>query len=286
MLNRFKNAFLLLLFLGCWPIITFGWNAIGHELVAQIAYDHLTPVAKIKAHHYLRAFGHMDPRARNFLRASTWPDVIKSDDIEVFNDWHYIDLPFSPDGTPLPSVDPHNVVWAIGQAEIVLESARVNWSEKGMFLSFLIHFVGDVHQPLHGITRVTKAYPKGDDGGNLFPIKSPMADYLHPLWDQAVGLYIRFFGEQFPRYSQIRKAAKSIQAEYPKSYFGKARIEEVDPMDWAQESFSIGKEFVYLGIQVNQAPSEDYLKQGQQICERRIALAGYRLAYTLNRIFA
>ena len=83
---------------------------------------------------------------------------------------HYIDIPFSSDGTALPAIDHTNAVWGINHAISILNSNKSNAGDKKLALRLLIHVVGDIHQPLHAVTRVSSQLPEGDLGGNLFPL--------------------------------------------------------------------------------------------------------------------
>ena len=78
---------------------------------------------------------------------------------------HFVDVPFSPDGTPLPEIPTPNAQTRINDFRAVLASNSPD-ALKSYDLSWLLHLVGDIHQPLHGTTRVTHSRPGGDDGGN------------------------------------------------------------------------------------------------------------------------
>ncbi len=257
------------------------WNTTGHEVVAQIAYDNLTPKARAQVNKIYPVLGQFYPQIDTFIAIASWPDVINADGAKAFSTWHYINLPLVVGKVHAPRKPPtQNVVWAIGQAQSTLTSTQPNAYINSMFLSFLIHFVGDIHQPMHAVSLYSKQFPKGDRGGTLFPINSPTADNLHILWDNGLGL---FSPSYTPRAKSIRKLANQIEQSYPANYFG-AQTQDLSPIDWAQESYALDKEYVYR-IKPNTQPSAKYIAQGQPIVEQRIALAGYRLANLLNQIF-
>src|SRR5690606_37822256 len=107
---------------------------------------------------------------KRFLMAAVWPDRIKSDGVNAFNQWHFINIPYDRDGKKAKAINPYNVAWAIKQDMNVESSPKANRFEKSEFLAFLEHFVGDTHQPLHCVVMYSNNFPKGDMGGNLFKI--------------------------------------------------------------------------------------------------------------------
>lgn len=146
---------------------SYAWNAAGHKVVAQIAYDNLSPKAKDMCYKYLRSHRYNTPNS-SFVSASTWMDDIRWREVYWYDVMHYIDIPFSSDGTRLPPVESTNAIKAIKQARAVLTSKKTTPSDKKLALRMLIHIAGDIHQPLHAVTHVSAQHPKGDLGGNLF----------------------------------------------------------------------------------------------------------------------
>lgn len=276
--------FLTLLFWVLFPVPVYAWNMTGHTIIAQIAFDHLTDKAKQQINYLLGAESD-DQRSNKILSASIWPDLIKKDDVHAFDHWHFIDIPFSVDQTPLPSIAKENVVWAINQSILVVASPRASHYEKKLFLRFLIHFVGDITQPLHCATRVSKQYPKGDAGGVLFPIMSMQWPSLHSFWDAGAGYFSQQIGnDHHLRFWQIRLLADAIQKKYPETYFG-SQLSDMNPAAWAQQSFTIAKTFAY-DTTPGAMLSPTYIAHAQQLSQQQIALAGYRLANLLNLIFS
>jgi hypothetical protein len=101
--------------------------------------------------------------------------------------WHFIDLPYSQDGTQLPPVPTPNAETQIKAFRAALGSGASD-DVKAYDLAWLEHLVGDIHQPLHAIMRVSATKPEGDAGGSLLPIcASPCRDSLHLFWDRLVG---------------------------------------------------------------------------------------------------
>ncbi len=262
----------------------YGYNSTGHKVVAQIAYDNLTPEAKGQVETLIAVVGQFYS-LNSFVDGAPWADWLKSDNVTAYNNWHFIDQPIV-DGAcnqcTLINPGAENVVWAIGQAQKVLTTPdsktypQQSSFEKSMFLLFFEHFVGDIHQPLHAADLFSNAYPAGDKGGNLYPINSNIASNLHSFWDQGGGA----FSANSLSDAQIEVLAATIEKIYPEGSLSEAK--DLNPVDWATESKNIAQNIVYK-IPANSAPSTAYIHTARQISEKQAALAGYRLAALLNQ---
>ena len=296
------------------------WNDKGHMAVAFVAYQQLTPAVRervdrlLRLNPYYRRWLAMIPSTvaagdRNlaiFMIAATWADQIKSDaayrddgtqggnrpsgalssrnvgyaDMFRHKYWHFVDTPFSEaPGSRLPSVPVPNAQERIVVFLSVLASSSPD-ALKSYDLTWLLHLVGDVHQPLHAATRVTPGNPYGDNGGNAVrmcedTLCHSMAS-LHAVWD---GL----LGSQEDVASAIA-AARRLQAAAPD------RARTLNPAQWVQESFALARADVYQPpVRVGPGPytlTPVYEAHARQIAETRIALAGARLAAVLNRDLA
>lgn len=258
----------------------YAWNTVGHMLIAEIAYEKLNPSVKEKVNNLVATLGKEYPYITRFEQMAPWPDTLRYQKIETYSHWHYIDNAFSNDGTPLKNLtDTDNVVWAINLIEPVLANAKANPFERARFLAFLVHFVGDIHQPLHTVSRISKAHPDGDQGGNLFFIQSPnnsRQTNLHSLWDSGLGVF------ELSSPNDLSALVQTITAMYPEKYFGN-QINDLDPEDWSKEGSELAMNVVYKTVE-NRVPNVSYIESGKQLAEQRIALAGYRLARVLNRL--
>jgi hypothetical protein len=271
-------------------VSAFGWDDSGHMTIAAIAYQHLTPKAKAEAEELLK-IGATD-RNNDFLTSACWADDIRRDRHET-STWHYIDIHFRADGKPSTNKpDAENVVWAIDKFEHVLADPSQPEANRAEALRFILHFVGDIHQPLHATSRDTDQLPEGDAGGNKFPIAPPAIVIddrpprnLHSLWDLGCGIFPyvpRNFRPLDPAgRQQIEAIADKVEQADPEKSLPQRK--DLNPQDWANESFTVAKDFVY-SLQEGSSPSREYLLKGQVICEKRAALAGYRLAEVLNKL--
>lgn len=303
------------LFAGLIAVVTTGitalqaWDGCGHEVVATIAYEQLPATVKAKVD---KVFAN-DPRGRTFIDAATWADDIKAGKRNdppskaLNKSWHFIDLPFqaSPDeierlvtndGIP---VNPHRektgtITTAITYYANYLKAVHGTRLARADALSFLIHYVGDIHQPLHCVT-VEEPLPNytlpsgGDLGGNGFGIHHPAGE-LHALWDDSFDEPTDDKGTG--RDASIAHAKEVADALRPKFKSTQEQIDDDDPADWARESYSY-REFAYnlpedpasKAASKSHVVTPEYLTQQQQIAGARAVLAGDRLAALLKWIY-
>ncbi len=262
-----------------------GWNAEGHMVVAQIAYNHLDADVKARCDALIAVpLSYADSRSGNFVTAACWADDYKSQLGTAI--WHYIDLPFSLDGTPTSGVGTasFDVVQAINSCISTLQSTNATQTDQATSLRYLLHFGGDIQQPLHCSTAVSDSRPSGDAGGNSFSITGNWGN-LHSLWDAGGGYLTDSVSRPLSASAQatLNSKVSSTEADYPYAA-GSPAIP--NPMDWAQEGLALAQTVSYVGITQGSAPSAAYLNTAQATTEQRMALGGHRLTDLLNTIFA
>ncbi|HTM64170.1 MAG TPA: S1/P1 nuclease [Gammaproteobacteria bacterium] len=257
---------------------------MGHMVIANIAYQNLKPEVRDKVDSMVGSLNTEYPEMSTFLHLAYWPDAIRSQRIETFTHWHYIDLPYSIDGTKTNNdvIDTDNAVWAVQRIQVIVKNKNANPYDRARFLSFLTHIVGDLHQPLHTTTLFSAKHPNGDKGGNLFKIMyNGKLMNTHTLWDSGVG---SFEGKNGRATDHAKELAVNIMQEYPVSGFG-TQAQDLDPEHWAHEGFENSKKYVYSTPE-NEVPSSAYINNGKQVAEKQAALAGYRLANLLNSLLS
>lgn len=262
-------------------------------MTAQIAFNRLKPKARAKAMELLAI--QINPatvtaKSTNFVNASHWADDLRPfSEFDSFKPLHFIDKPF-PAGGQLPSIDPENIVKALEDNVNILKTST-DKNAQAQALRFIIHFVGDIHQPLHCTTRVTAGNPNGDRGGNDFRIKilknGQLRDSnLHSYWDGGIGTFPPS-GENFapPPLASIPRAANQAMAGNPAT---DPALKLDDPFNfeaWSEESFELGQTVVYRGIQSGRRPTNGYNNRALRVARQRVAWGGYRLAALLNAIW-
>jgi hypothetical protein len=268
------------------------WDELGHQVVAQIAWNNLRPKVRLKA---LDVLSH-DPNAKyhDFIKASLYPDDIKRRDSGVplgrqHRPWHYVNIPYKPEeqaskrlgGIPTKV----SVINKIKDFTADLGAATDPVETQAEKLCWLIHLVGDLHQPLHSVAMFNATFPEGDAGGNGFTITSTKVgnksvDNLHSFWDDVLGLKYD---------SDVEKIARNITTQHPRSEF-RAEIRETAPEKWAYESAEFAAKYAYNheGTMITKGipkTSSQYRENTFEAARERVALAGYRLAALLNRLY-
>lgn len=280
MLQWFKKT--LLFFLFFITQVAFCWDSTGHRIISAIAYADLTPKAKQKIDSLTLLLDPAYPPLARFLYVSTLPDKWRQNDKQKLSGWHFIDRPWSVDGTPTHPPQTPTLVDMMQENRAILTSTTHSDTEKARALAYVIHLTQDAHQPLHGINRFSREFPQGDRGGNLFPIQAKFADNLHAYWDQSA----RQIGQNRKHYpfnnKEVLQLAAAIQADYPKDFF-KERLNDFSALHWTTESYVIAQQKVY-DIVPGSKPSTVYKKMLREIAAQQMALAGYRLASLLNKI--
>ena len=270
-----------------------GWGAGGHMMVASIAFKRLNPKAKAQVNKLLAIPINPCDVTKNspdFVNAAHWADDVRPNlGFEFAPNLHFADFPFTTDHTPLPDLpEPHNIIMALEHYVEVLKTS-IDTNEQAQALRFVIHFVGDIHQPLHCSTLVDKAHPQGDQGGNLFKINvGGQSTKLHSYWDGGLGSFPR--GGPPPTFtppplSAIPPAVAVALEGHPDT---DPALKLDDPFNykaWAKESSELAENAVYKDIAPGQTPTAAYNERGVEIVRKRVAFAGYRLAALLNKIW-
>lgn len=270
-----------------------GWGAGGHMMVASIAFKRLNPKAKAQVKKLLAI--PINPcdvtkQSPDFVNAAHWADDVRPrPGFEFAPNLHFINFPFVTDNTPRPDLpQPQNIIEALKHYVGVLQNS-FDTNEQAQALRFVIHFVGDIHQPLHCSTKVDSANPTGDQGGNLFILKiGTQTVKLHSYWDGGLGSFPK--GGPAPDFappalSKIGPAVTTALQGHPDT---DPELKLDDPFDyqqWAKESEKLAKDAAYKDVTAGKAPSTAYKARGIEIVRKRVAFAGYRLAALLNKIW-
>ncbi|MGC0774917.1 MAG: S1/P1 nuclease [Candidatus Acidiferrum sp.] len=287
------------------------WGCKGHQTVALIAEKHLTIETREWALKLLSE-NPIDPKLKRFCGeatrdamadASTWPDDVRGE--RKNGPWHYIDIPRGSKRGPLEPYCGQGgcVTSAISEQLAILKDKSADAAKRAEALRYVIHFVGDLHQPLHTITNA-------DEGGNCVPLKyfrrnahqhnHSFTPNLHGIWDTAIP-------ERDAEGADPAEYADTLDALFSADIAGwqKAGI-HVD--DWVWEGYDFAESVVYgeltpkIAIEPNVAvhscaddnnigermlhlnivAGEAYQEKAAAVAEKRIAEAGVRLAMILN----
>jgi hypothetical protein len=240
------------------PSSLFAWGANGHRVVGRIAMHHLTDEAARAVECILGPEG-LD-------QVSTWPDEIRSDPSwKKADPWHFISID---DGETLETTqrDPAgDVLEAIQRFTAVLRDPQATQPAKQEALKFLVHFVGDIHQPLHVGRRA-------DRGGNSVKVTLfGQETNLHSVWDAGV------IDNEKLSFSELAAFIDHPTQQEIQAWQGSA------PADWANESKAVRDRVYQIG---DGKLSYPYAFAEIPLIKRRLLQAGVRLAGLLNSIFA
>jgi hypothetical protein len=259
--RRFLAVVLLLL-----PAQAVAWAPLGHQVVAAIAARHLTPAARQQVSALLGG-----DAAAMLVLDSNWADEIRSGRPQTAA-WHYVNIELGSGGYNAARDCPGGncVVAQINRDAGILSDPHASRGAKTEALRFLIHFVGDVHQPLHAADRA-------DKGGNGIKVRwHGKRLSLHQVWDQDV---VQALGQDSGRIAAESDASLSAQQ--------KQQLSGGTPTDWANESFTLAAREIYAPLpqrgRINLP--DDYAIRESGVARLQLERAGLRLAALLNRIF-
>lgn len=216
--------------------------------------------------------------------------------------WHFTDQRYyKPGYTPPPEkhivLESQNITWAIKNCagNLISNSTDTQGKSdsilmKSISMRNLIHFVGDIHQPLHTTGRFSAELPDGDMGGNLFPIKhysNPQWNNLHFIWDHLFDMGREITSPLTQEENTwLNKWAQDLIDLNPYDKLKPDIDKNWTPESWDDEGNEIVKTFVYEGIKENEDLPTEYQEEGKRIVKKRLALGGYRLANELKYIFS
>jgi len=298
------------------PSSLFGWGCDGHRVVALIARAHLTPAVSHEVDRLLHAEPVNLPTNRYcpdtpadmMAAVASWADDVRT--ARKNGAWHYIDIPRAVAKrttiTPwCPEIWPASggkdaagcIVGAIEHFAEILGNRSRSDADRAEALRYLIHFLGDIHQPLHAID-------DSDQGGNCDPVHfagDAAATNLHALWDS------RLLIEEMQKksYRDAAAFAAGLDGRYASLYESLSNRRADDPVSWAWESNGVARRAAYGDLKPAIAPepagspvacaarrrsvtalhiviSGSYMNHAQPVMDKQLARAGFRLARLLN----
>ncbi|MFY0252857.1 S1/P1 nuclease [Chitinophaga sp. 30R24] len=247
------------------PVSVFAWGPNGHRIVAEIAWLHLTPQAR-------KAVANILGR-ESMAMVANWPDFIKSDTTHQYDhtsSWHYLDFPANVDKAKfdeLLAVAHGQNLYTETQAMIKdLRTPSLAKDKQVFALSFLIHLMGDMHQPLH-VGR------DEDMGGNKFSVMwFDKPSNLHRVWDEQLIDYQQLSYTEYTKWLDVATPAeiKTIQSG--------------SIADWMYDSHLVSDR-IYAYTQPDSKLSYRYNYIFVKDLNQQLLKGGLRLAAILNGIY-
>ena len=255
------NALLLAAAALLTPQRAIGWGTQGHEIVALIATHELSAPAQVQVSHLLGSTAMM-------VHQSNWADEIR-DQRRDTGPWHYVDIPLGAPGYDArrDCADRACVVAQIENDQRILANRKLGDGARAQALRFLIHFVADVHQPLH-------AEDNDDKGGNqVRVVMGRERTNLHRIWDNDV---VEVQGRDST--ASADAILRSISPEQRQAWASGT------PIQWANEAHGLARDQIYpplAGRHEVRLP-RDYAWRQAPLARMQLAKAGLRLARLLN----
>lgn len=260
------------------PLRALAWGPEGHSIVAEIAQQRLSPQAAAMVERLLG-------RGRSLSSVASWADDVR-DERKDTAQWHFVDIPVASSQydsalvcKPTPEGD-----CVVAELDRLKNDLRCAPTDAGKLeaLKFAVHFVGDIHQPLHTI---------GDEqGGNKVAVavflrglvcseacRTPLASNFHAVWDiDLIRATVFDWGAYVDRLEQGWLKGPEAQTK---------GIDGGTPADWAVETHAAGQT-VWNMLAANHVIDDDYFRRALPVVDRQLGVAGLRLARFLNEAYA
>jgi hypothetical protein len=235
------------------------WGKTGHRVVGEFAEQNLTKRAQRKIDKILNG--------QSLAFVSTYADDIKSDSrYKKYDVWHYVNFPLDKNYGDQPTDEKGDIIKGIQECIAVLKNPNTNESDQAFYLKLLVHFIGDLHQPMH----IGQAE---DKGGNDIQVQwFGKGSNLHRVWDSEM------IDGYDMSYTELTENLPAISNEE------KAKIMQSDLMDWVAETRETTKK-VYASVQSGDKLGYNYSYDYFETVRTQLQKAGLRLAKVLNEIY-
>ncbi|AUC85020.1 S1/P1 Nuclease [Polaribacter sp. ALD11] len=235
------------------------WGQNGHRATGKIAENHLKKKAKRKIDKLLKG--------QSLAFVSTFADEIKSDKAyRKYSSWHYVNMNIDESYADAAKNPKGDVVTAINKCIEVLKDKNSSDEDKSFHLKMLVHFVGDLHQPMH-------IGQREDKGGNSIQVQwFGKGTNLHAVWDT------KMIEAWNMGYLELADNAKDLS---------KKQIEAIEAgtlVEWVDEVHEVTKK-VYNSVKAGDKLSYRYSYDHFGIVRDQLQIGGIRLAKILNDIF-
>jgi len=240
--------------------LAYPWGDKGHEIIAYIAQKHLTEQAREQVQGLLKD--------SSFVEAGIWPDH-EGRKIPDMNPFHYVNFP--EDATTYDRSrdcpDGNCVIEAISWYQRVMVDKEAPLNVRRIALRYVIHLIGDIHQPLHA------GYRKDRGGNDIYVSFRGREMSLHKLWDSGLLESEESSAAKIANRINTRLTSKELREWQGGS-----------PALWALESFEFARTCAYRVPETGKI-TEEYSRRAMSVIEERLAQAGIRLAWILNQAF-
>lgn len=247
------------------PASLCAWGEKGHRIVALLAQERLTDEAKAQVIELIGPDG--------LVSVATWADAIRDENTEA---WHYVDIPKKTDQYNSRRHCPEGecVVAQVERFRSILADATRGKEDRARALKFLVHFMGDLHQPLH-------CADNRDRGGNEVKVTffdqkerevngARYAWNLHAVWDAGLIEYTGMNEQQY-----VERLSAWLKSNDP------VDLQRGTPETWAVECHEAAVKYAYA-YPKDRKLGELYFRKALPVVDESLAKAGVRLARVLN----
>lgn len=235
------------------------WSKTGHRVVGEVAEQHLTKKAK-------RAISEL-LEGESLAAVANFGDEIKSDRAyRKFSAWHYVNIPFGKTYAEIEKNEYGDLVQGVNTCLEIIKDKNSSKEDKAFYLKFLVHLIGDLHQPMH-VGR------EEDKGGNDIQLQwFGSGTNLHRVWDSNL---INENGMSFTE----------LASEYPKMSKQQIKfLQDGSLLDWVEESHLLAEK-LYASVEPGEKLSYRYSYDWWDTAANQLQKGGVRLAAVLNEAF-
>lgn len=235
------------------------WGKTGHKVVAEVASQHLSNSARLAVDELLDG--------ASLVSVSNYADLIRSDrNYDKYRTWHYVNYPFDQNYEESEKNPNGDLIYALRKCITILGDPNEKKESKTFHLKLLVHFIGDLHQPMH-VWRVE------DRGGNEIRVKwFGKLSNLHRVWDS----------QMIDDYNMSYKELAKNLTKFPQSEI--AKIQELSLSDWVEKTHAHAQG-IFENITLNRELAHPYNYQYFDLVKKQLYLSGLHLSEILNKIF-
>ncbi len=238
---------------------TFFWSKKGHRVVGEVAQKYLSRKAQKEINKLLDG--------QSLASVANYADFIKADKrFKEFSAWHYVNFPEDKKYTDVEPSKYGDIIQGIEKCVAIVKDKSKSKEDRVFYLKLLVHFIGDLHQPLH-VGRLE------DKGGNDIQVQwFSKGSNLHRVWDT------NMIEDHGMSYTEIANTLPKISKKKKKS------LQEGTIYDWVEESQDIANK-VYESAEIGEKLSYKYSYVWWATVEKQLQVGGVRLAKVLNNLF-
>ena len=235
------------------------WGKTGHRVIGEVATQYITPKTEKSISKLLNG--------QSLALISNFGDDIKSDSqYDHFGPWHYVNFPFGAKYENTPKSENGDLIAGIAYAIKILKDEKQSKEQKVFYLKMLVHFIGDLHQPLH-------VGMEEDRGGNRFQVQwFGKGTNLHTVWDS------KMLDSFQMSYTELAANTDILSKEDLKM------IQSGNPIAWMYESRALCED-IYKNTTAGEKLGYNYMYDYMNTSRKQLQKGGIRLAQLLNDIF-